>query len=102
MLTGEESGYNKAVGIPDRVIPTRDFSWKEGTWGAWQLGLRLSHVDLSAGTANGGRMTETTAGLNWWWNRYLRWQLNYNYAVIDGGLTPGHLQILQARIQLMY
>lgn len=102
MLTGEESGYNKAVGIPDRVIPTRDFSWKEGTWGAWQLGLRLSHVDLSAGTANGGRVTESTAGLNWWWNRYLRWQFNYNYAVIDGGLTPGHLQILQARIQLMY
>ncbi|MBX9629446.1 MAG: OprO/OprP family phosphate-selective porin [Burkholderiales bacterium] len=102
MLTGEEAGYNKAVGVPDRIIPTRDFSWKESTWGAWQLGLRLSYVDLDHGSANGGRMTEATAGLNWWWNRYLRWMFNYNYAIVEGGSTPGHLQVLQARIQLMY
>ena len=102
MLTGEESGYNKAVGVPERVIPARDFSMKQKTWGAWQLGLRLSYLDLSGGIADGGRASEATLGLNWWWNRYLRWQLNYNYAVIEGGPTPGNLQILQGRVQLMY
>jgi len=102
MLTGEESGYNKAVGVPERVIPAHDFSMKQKTWGAWQLGLRLSYLDLSSGIADGGRASEATLGLNWWWNRYLRWQLNYNYAVIEGGPTPGNLQILQGRVQLMY
>jgi len=102
MLTGEESGYNKAVGVPDRVIPTREFSMKQNTWGAWQLGLRYSYLDLTSGIADGGRASEASVGLNWWWNRYLRWQLNYNYAVVDGGPTPGHLQVIQGRVQLMY
>jgi phosphate-selective porin len=102
MLTGEQADYNKAVGVPDRVIPAREFSRKQKTWGAWQLGLRLSYLDLDGGIAQGGRATEATLGLNWWWNRYLRWQLNYNYAVVDGGPTPGHVQILQGRVQLMY
>ncbi|MEI7969526.1 MAG: porin [Betaproteobacteria bacterium] len=102
MLTGEEAGYNTAVGVPDRVIPTRDFSRSGGSWGAWQLGLRLSHLDLSDGDVPGSRVTEGTLGLNWWWDRYLRWQLNYGYAVARDGPRPGHLQVLQARVQLMY
>ncbi len=102
MLTGEERTYNRTAGVPERMIPNREFSPKAGTWGAWQLGLRMSYLDLMSGTVNGGRVLETTAGVNWWWNRYLRWQLNYHYAVVNGGLTPGHVQILQARVQLMY
>lgn len=102
MLTGEEIGYNKAVGVPERIIPIHDFSTKAGTWGAWQLAARVSYLDLSDGPVDGGRMTESMIGLNWWWSRYLRWQLNYGYAIIEGGARPGHLQVLQGRIQLMY
>jgi phosphate-selective porin OprO and OprP len=102
MLTGEEAGYNQSVGIPERVIPNRDYSSKAGTWGAWQVAGRLSYVDLNDGLVAGGRSTEAMLGLNWWWNRYFRWQLNYGYAIIEGGPTPGHLQLLQLRAQLMY
>ncbi|MFN7276988.1 MAG: porin, partial [Betaproteobacteria bacterium] len=102
MLTGEEAGYNKAVGVPERIIPNREFSLKQGTWGAWQAALRASYLDLSSGPVDGGRIAETTLGLNWWWNRYLRWQLNYGYAHIAGGASPGRLQVLQGRVQLMY
>lgn len=102
MLTGEEAGYNKAVGIPERIIPSREFSLKQGTWGAWQVAARASYLDLTSGPVEGGRIAEATLGLNWWWNRYLRWQFNYNYASIEGGASPGRLQVLQGRVQLMY
>jgi phosphate-selective porin OprO/OprP len=102
MLTGEQPEYNKGVGVPERIIPVHDLSHKEGTWGAWQLATRLSYLDLTYGPVEGGRMTEGTLGLNWWWNRYLRWQFNYGYALIEGGATPGRVQILQTRVQLMY
>lgn len=102
MLTGEEAGYNKAVGIPERIIPNREFSLKQGTWGAWQVAARASYLDLSSGPVDGGRVAETTLGLNWWWNRYLRWQFNYGYANVEGGASPGRLQVLQGRVQLMY
>jgi phosphate-selective porin OprO and OprP len=102
MLTGEEAGYNQSVGIPERIIPTKEFSSKAGTWGAWQVAGRASYLDLNDGAVNGGRGIEYMLGLNWWWNRYFRWQLNYGYAIIDGGPTPGHLQLLQLRAQLMY
>jgi phosphate-selective porin OprO/OprP len=102
MLSGEQPAYNRTVGVPQRVIALKDFSPKNGTWGAWQLGLRLSYLDLNDGEVRGGRMVSGTAGLNWWWNRYFRWQLNYIYAVTEGGVSPGDLQILQGRAQLMY
>jgi len=102
MLTGEEAGYNQLVGIPDRIIPNKDFSSKAGTWGAWQVAGRASYLDLNDGAVNGGRGTQYMLGLNWWWNRFFRWQLNYGYAIIEGGPTPGHLQLLQLRAQLMY
>jgi phosphate-selective porin OprO/OprP len=102
MLTGEQPTYNRAVGIPERIIPAKDLSPKNGTWGAWQLGLRLSYLDLNDGEVRGGRMVTGTAGLNWWWNRYLRWQINYIYAATQDGVSPGRLQILQGRLQIMY
>jgi phosphate-selective porin OprO/OprP len=102
MLTGEEAGYNQLVGIPERIIPNKDFSSKAGTWGAWQLAGRASYLDLNDGAVDGGRGHQYMLGLNWWWNRFFRWQLNYGYAIIEGGPTPGHLQLLQLRAQLMY
>ncbi len=102
MLTGEEIAYNRAVGVPDRVIPARDFSLDNDTWGAWQVAARVSWLNLSDGAVHGGRMANTTLGLNWWWNRYLRWQIDYSYGVISDLPTAGRLQILQGRVQLMY
>jgi phosphate-selective porin len=101
-LTGEQPGYNTTVGVPDRIIPHKDFSRVAGTWGAWQVAARYSMVDLTYGTVAGGKVDEVSLGLNWWWSRYLRWQLNYGYAWIQGGPTPGALQVLQGRMQLMY
>ncbi len=43
-----------------------------------------------------------TLGLNWYWSRYVRSQLNYEHAKVDEGPLPGTLHIIQGRLQLMY
>jgi phosphate-selective porin len=102
-LTGEQRGYDKHSGsLVGTLQPNREFSWKNKTWGAWELAARLSYVDLNSGTVLGGRMGIGMVGLNWYWNRYVRWQLNAGYASVSGGSSPGDLYILQARLQMMF
>ena len=101
-LTGEQRAYDKAAGSLGLLKPNTDFSWKNNTWGAWELGLRYSHLDLNSGSVRGGKMDIGMVGLNWYWDRYVRWQFNYGYAMVSEGLSPGNLQIFQARLQMMY
>jgi phosphate-selective porin OprO/OprP len=102
-LTGEQRGYNKREGsLAGTLQPNHDFSWKDKTWGAWEVAVRLSYLDLNSGPVVGGRMAIGMAGLNWYWNRYLRWQLNAGYANVIDGPSPGNLYILQARLQTVF
>lgn len=75
-LTGESRPYDKKAGALDRVKPLEDFK-SGGGWGAWELAARLSYIDLNDGDINGGRMTDFTAGTNWYLNPYTKFQLNY-------------------------
>jgi phosphate-selective porin OprO/OprP len=102
-LTGEQREYDKTAGsLASSLKPRADFSWNNKTWGAWELAARYSHLDLNSGVVRGGKMDIGTAGLNWYWDRYLRWQFNYGYATVSEGPSPGNLQIFQARLQMMY
>ncbi|HVN43295.1 MAG TPA: porin [Steroidobacteraceae bacterium] len=101
-LTGEQRGYDRATGSLLRVAPLRPFSWANHTWGAWEVAARLSHLDLDSGDVRGGVMDIGTAGVNWYWNRHLRWLLDYGYAHTKGGVLPGTMQIAQLRLQLLY
>jgi phosphate-selective porin OprO/OprP len=102
-LTGEQRGYDKrTASLVGTLQPNRDFSWSNKTWGAWEVAGRFSYVDLDSGTVLGGRMAIGMAGLNWYWNRYLRWQFNAGYANVIGGPSPGNLYILQARLQMVF
>jgi phosphate-selective porin OprO/OprP len=102
-LTGEQRGYDKrSAALVGTLQPSRDFSLKDPTAGAWELAARLSYVDLNSETVSGGRMGIAMVGLNWYWNRYLRWQLNAAYANVIDGPTPGNLYILQGRLQMTF
>ncbi len=46
-------------------------------------------------------MHTLSGGVNWYWNRYIRWQLNYNLANIHEGLDDGLLHAFQMRLQLI-
>ena len=102
-LTGEERGYDRSsASVASVLLPNREFSWKNWTAGAWEIAARWSYVDLTSGSVNGGRMNIAMLGLNWYWNRYIRWMLNTGYANVTGGSSPGDLYILQARLQMTF
>jgi phosphate-selective porin OprO/OprP len=77
-LTGENRVYNQQTGVFGRTIPKENANFKEGTWGAWQVGVRYDWLDLNSGKLlNGGNSSDVTFGLNWFLNPNARFQLNY-------------------------
>ncbi len=102
-LTGEQRGYDKKSGAVETLLqPHRDVSWKNKTWGAWELAVRYSYLDLNSVSTRGGQMNIGMVGLNWYWNRYLRWQFNAGYANVNDGPSPGNLFIFQTRLQMRF
>lgn len=89
VLTGEESN-NRGV------TPKSNFDLSAGTWGAWELVARVSGIRLDDAFFNstqGGLSAISNAkgadaygiGVNWYLNRIVRAQLNYEYTRFDGG-----------------
>lgn len=122
-LTGENRAYNKTFGAMDRLVPFTDFfglGRKEcvAGWGAWELAGRLGYLNLNDPGANAvpppgsvgppagvnpGRVTETTLGLNWYWNPYAKVQFNYIHGWLDNRANgDSDLDILCARYQLEF
>ncbi|MDP3856066.1 OprO/OprP family phosphate-selective porin [Phenylobacterium sp.] len=96
-ITGEARRYSNATF--DAPRPAKPFDLKTGGWGAWELGLRYSKLDLnylagSPGTAlaaaaiRGGEQEIFTLGLNWYVNNALRFQAAYQDVSVDR-LSPG-------------
>ena len=85
-LTGEQKKYDRRIGAFTRVEPRYRFSLAEGTWGAWQVGLRFDWLDLNSGAngvVNGGNSQDATVGLNWFLNAHARIQLNYVHSWVN-------------------
>ncbi len=81
-LTGENRAYRRRTGTLERISPLRDFIRQDTRGfgsgpGAWELAVRLSHLDLSNGVVRGGRLTDLTVGVNWYLNPYTRLTANY-------------------------
>jgi phosphate-selective porin OprO/OprP len=94
-LTGEHRGYRVATGSLAAIDPRH-------RWGALELAVRRSTLDLEDGTITGGVETNSGVALNWYWNRNSRLAVNYirvdaqpNRRGIDESPT-----VLQARFQL--
>jgi len=104
LLTGETRPYDRQSGVFGHLQPSRPFyvtDFKNSGWGAWEVAGRYSYVDLSAGRVDGGRMHGLTAGMNWYWSHYVRWQFNYQFMDIHGGIDSGRLHVFQMRVQLV-
>lgn len=98
ILTGEGQSYNKEKGTFGRLRPDRNDS------SIWQLGLRLSRLDLNDADIEGGRQKNLTIGLTWYANHYLTVMTEYVQVLdISGGeFDNASPAALQARIQLVY
>ena len=101
LFTGEVRPYDREAAVFGQVVPARSLNLRARTVGAVEGAARYSWVDLNDGGIDGGRMHALSAGINWYWNRYVRWQLGYELAIGDGGPLDGRLHVFQARFQLV-
>jgi phosphate-selective porin OprO/OprP len=80
-LTGEHEQYDKHDGTFGRVIPRSNFHTKANDacrgFGAWQIGVRFSYLDLTDKAIQGGQVYDWTVGLNWYLNPNMKMQFNY-------------------------
>lgn len=63
-LTGEMRPYDVKSGVFGRVMPLHALG--AGGWGAVELGVRATHVDLNDGAIVGGKLTTYGAVFNWY------------------------------------
>jgi phosphate-selective porin OprO/OprP len=106
-LTGEHRNYKLGWGKFDRVKPNANFNPMKGDWGAFQVGVRYSYLDLNDEFVRGGKMWDITAGINWHLFPNTRVMLNYVHSELDNRLispdpddVDGNADIVQARFQV--
>lgn len=112
MLTGEHMPYDRKVGALGRVIPFENFfvvdrcSGGVGRgWGAWQVAVRYSYLDLTDNDILGGVENNIDLALVWYLNPHSSVQFNAVYGDIQdhrpvGGFTAGHFTALGARLRV--
>lgn len=106
-LTGEHRPYDRVNGAIDRVKPFEDFflvrtdRGVEGGWGAWELALRYSHIDLNDANIRGGVMDNVTVGVNWYCNPYCKVVFNYIHSWTEPrNGVPGEANAFALRTQM--
>lgn len=95
LLTGESRPYSVSDGAFDRIIPS-------GEWGAWELALRYSTIDLNDRDILGGKANSTTLGLNWYINPRIRFMANYIRMESEREGVSDDPDIFQLRSQLVF
>ncbi len=85
-MTGEHRPYRRDRGAFTAMTPDKTYGPNGG--GAWELALRYSALDLgdsnNTTATNGGRLSDITAGINWYMNYNMRVMLNYDHAKLKG------------------
>lgn len=106
-ITGEHRSYDRSKGVFSGIRPKSDFHLFDGGWGALEIALRFSYVDLNGGSIRGGREYDLTGGLNWYLNENTRFMFNYIRAKakdreIPPPIEDGTADILQVRFQIIF
>ncbi len=102
-VTGEARQYNDG-NVGDRRYNSRnqqDIN-SEGQWGALELALRYSQLDLNDGAVTGGKEHDWTLGANWYLGRRLKLQANYVWAFSDRGNLQVNPRIVEMRAQVSF
>lgn len=96
--TGEKRNYRKD-GIFGSTTPIHSY-------GAWEMALRYSNINLNDADIQGGEEHNITLGVNWYIHQQLRLMLNYSYIMTntnanDNGTVIGNdnPHIIQMRLQ---
>jgi phosphate-selective porin OprO and OprP len=92
VITGESRSYS--AGNVSDVRPT-------GRWGAVELLLRYSRLDLDDGPTQGGTERDWTLGANWYVTKYMKLQANVVRAFSDRHDVRIDPRIFEVRVQIM-
>lgn len=98
-LSGEMRPYLKSSGV-FRDLPIAQ-NVNQGGWGAWEVGLRFSSIDLTEGLIEGGEMDIATAQINWWATKSLMVSANYRRTWTDRLGLDGEMDALVFRVALL-
>ena len=99
VLSGEMREYNKKSGIMGPIRVARDVY--HGGWGAWELGVRYSSLDLTDGLVDGGEMDILSVGLNWWLSPVFNVNLNYRFVDNELGGINGASSGIMTRVMVV-
>lgn len=95
VMTGEARPYDRKSGYARRVIPT-------SPWGAPELVVRYSDVDLDDGPVQGGRFTRVDLGVNWWATTRWKFGIDLGRTELDRMGKSGTTDTVLTRIQWIY
>jgi phosphate-selective porin OprO/OprP len=100
-ITGESRPYRRSQGAFDAVKPASNAFGESAGSGAWEVAARISSLDLSDDTIDGGELDDLSFGVNWYLNPNTRLMLDYIMADLDpaGGGASGDTDILAFRAQ---
>lgn len=107
VLTGEKASYRS-------VAPRKQFNPGAGNFGAIELAARYTQLNVDndafilkfANPNNSARRASTwTAGVNWYFNKNLKFQVNYEQSAFLGGSATGNRQtekVILSRFQVYF
>ena len=95
-LTGERRAYKNSLSGFGSVKPNNNYG--ENGWGAIELAVRLSSMDLT--TANAGTLEDITVGINWYLNPNTRVIFNYVIGEMINGEEIITEDAVMMRVQL--
>jgi phosphate-selective porin OprO/OprP len=76
-LTGESRSYKGSDGEFKRLKPKQNFSFKNGTWGAWEVAARLDQADFQDADFQKGNAKRASLSLNLYANETVRFLMGY-------------------------
>jgi phosphate-selective porin OprO/OprP len=97
-LSGEMRPYRKPSGAFTGLPVAQNVN--QGGWGAWELGLRFSSIDLTDGDIDGGEMDALTAQLAWWATKNMLVSLNYRRTWTDRFGLDGEMDSASMRVAM--
>jgi phosphate-selective porin OprO/OprP len=87
------------------VKPIPVFNPREGKWGAWELQLRYSRLDMLDGDFHGGGppftqgagVHDVTLGINWFLNAQVKMGADFVHST-RADLHDAHYDVIEARL----
>ena len=107
VITGEKASFKS-------VTPREQFNPGAGSFGAVELAGRYTQLNVdneafilkfANPNVSASRASTWTAGVNWYFNRNLKLQLNYEQSAFKGGNTTGNRQtekVILSRFQVAF